>query len=53
MPGALYIVANIRGISARTRSISSGVTGLARAFRTGSGTSRIGRVSTVSFMSRM
>ena len=53
IPGARYMVANMRGTSPRTRSISPAPTGLARAFRIGSGTSRIGRVSTVAVISGM
>jgi hypothetical protein len=47
------MVANMRGTNPRTRSMSAAPTGLDRALRIGSGTSRIGRVSTVAVMSGM
>src|ERR1700744_1265977 len=45
IPGALYIVANMRGIRSRTRSPSSGLTGRARALSSGLGAIKIGSVS--------
>ena len=42
MPGAAYMVANIAGISARTSSMSAGVTARATLRNTGSGTMWMG-----------